>query len=701
MSFRTDLWNGFDCIKKNFLLSYNKIKHIYDIMNSFASIEKSHSKNLELLYEQNKSVFESDEIFLIASKNFISSLRLESEYHKYFYTNIIEKILPPLKELLEIKKTEIGKNFAENFQNFQKFSNILQNLVTKQEIYHNSCRELATCLAEIEILTSNNENKKKQSISKMLINKKEKALEKVRRSMEDYLLFVEDSNVILKDYNIKTENILNDLQEQFALINNRTKEFFIDYSKNKIRLHKDILEVNNNYLVNFYEKINIDNEIQNYIKNNTTKEFRFNKFEFIPFKLNNITKNLFSVGENNEKKEKEPVLNLSNINYDKIIRYIKKYFVDNNLSGTDSDFLEYLNTTKKKTSYLSNIKYSAMNNEKNNNNNLINELPYINNISNKNNSINNLNDKYIANKTKEISNNIKIIENCLNKVMTTNEKENKTSDLDKDINQFKSILQKEKIENLLFLDAVIKSLNTLRAHGNYILNEKSYDDFINILNFLLDNFSNQDNLMKNIIIFSQTFYKVKPGNKNPKLYILNAISNHPIFNKVETWHRIINYSLSLYINNKDMSIKISKEENESRIDAHIMKILIEYLADMKVFKVSDKIFSEVRSYYIDIYKINGDELNKEIVAYLKDNLSEIERENDILLIKGKDKEFFDENLRENIEKSNNNNNVINNEKQNEEINDENVINCREEDKIKNEEEKNVVNIINEIKEEKQ
>ena len=146
-----------------------------------------------------------------------------------------------------------------------------------------------------------------------------------------------------------------------------------------------------------------------------------------------------------------------------------------------------------------------------------------------------------------------------------------------------------------------------------------------------------------------------------------------------------------------MSIIISKEENESRIDAHIMKILIEYLANMKVFKVNDKIFSEVRSYYIDIYKINGDELNKEIVAYLKDNLSEIERENDILLIKGKDKEFFDENLRENIEKSNNNN-VINNEKQNEDINDENVINCREEDKIKNEEDKNIVNV---IKEEKQ
>ena len=695
MSFRTDLWNGFETIKKHFLLSYNKIKHIYDIMYNFASLEKSHSKNLELLYEQNKPIFESDEMLLVASKTFVSSLRLESEYHKYFYTNIIEKILPPLKELLEIKKKEIGKNFGDNFQNFQKFSNILQNLVAKQEFYHNSCRELGISLAEIEVHTINNENRKKQNINKILINKKEKALEKVRKSMEDYLLFVEDSNVILKDYNIKTENILNNLQEQYVLINNITKEFFISYSKNKIRLHKDILELHNNYLVNCFEKINIENEIQSYIKNNSTKEFRYNKFEFNPFKLSNITKNLISVEENIEKKGKDIGITLLNINYDKILRYIKKYFVDNNLSGTDSSFLGNLNTTRKKNSYLSNIKYIAMNTEKkNNNNNLINELPYINNLSCKDNSNSN-NDKYIVSKTKEISNNINVIENCLSSIMTINEEESKTCDLDKEINKLKSILQKEKIENLLFLDAVIKSFNIFRAHGNYILNEKSYDYFINILNFLLDNFSNYDVLMKNILIFSQTFYKVKLGNKNPKLFILNAISNHPIFNKVETWHRIINYSLSLYVNNKDMSIKIPKEENEKRIEAHIMEILTEYLAEMKIFKVNDKIYSEVRLYYLDIYKINGEELNKEINAYLKDNLSEIGRENDMLLIKGNDKEFFDQNLREN--KENNNNNVINIDNKDDDTNDGNAINFEENVKIENVENKN---IINEMKEEK-
>ena len=36
-----------------------------------------------------------------------------------------------------------------------------------------------------------------------------------------------------------------------------------------------------------------------------------------------------------------------------------------------------------------------------------------------------------------------------------------------------------------------------------------------------------------------------------------------------------------------MSIIISKEEKESRMETHIIKILIEYFVEMKIFKISD------------------------------------------------------------------------------------------------------------------
>lgn len=65
-----------------------------------------------------------------------------------------------------------------------------------------------------------------------------------------------------------------------------------------------VLEINNNYLLNCFERINIKDEIHHYIKNSTIKEFKYNKFELNSFKLRNITKNLFTVEENYEKDKK-------------------------------------------------------------------------------------------------------------------------------------------------------------------------------------------------------------------------------------------------------------------------------------------------------------------------------------------------------------------------------------------------------------
>ena len=161
MSFSSDLWNGFDILKKNFLHTYNKIKHFYEIMFSFASLEKNHSKNLEILYEQNKDLFNSDEILLLSSKTFISSLKIESEYHKYYYNNIFDNILSPIKDIIDNKKFLITKTFNDNMKNTDKFKKIIQNIISKQENYYNSCKELSLCLSDIEIYTQNNETKKK------------------------------------------------------------------------------------------------------------------------------------------------------------------------------------------------------------------------------------------------------------------------------------------------------------------------------------------------------------------------------------------------------------------------------------------------------------------------------------------------------------------------------------------------------------
>ena len=68
-----------------------------------------------------------------------------------------------------------------------------------------------------------------------------------------------------------------------------------------------------------------------------TKKFKFEKFEYIPFNINNINKALlFSDIKVNQKNQ---------INQDKVIEMVKNYFIDNKI--TDSD-CEYITKTIKK-----------------------------------------------------------------------------------------------------------------------------------------------------------------------------------------------------------------------------------------------------------------------------------------------------------------------------------------------------------------
>ena len=109
MSFSSDLWNGFDILKNNFLKGLNKLKNIYEIMFSFASLENYYSTNLEMLYEQYKNIFNIDDFFSFPMKTFVSNIKVECEYHKLYYNNIFQNILFPLQKIIETKKKLMRK----------------------------------------------------------------------------------------------------------------------------------------------------------------------------------------------------------------------------------------------------------------------------------------------------------------------------------------------------------------------------------------------------------------------------------------------------------------------------------------------------------------------------------------------------------------------------------------------------------------
>ena len=168
-----------------------------------------------------------------------------------------------------------------------------------------------------------------------------------------------------------------------------------------------------------------------------------------------------------------------------------------------------------------------------------------------------------------------------------------------------------KNENSIYFDSFIKALNEYRAKGKYVICDLSYDILVEVFKFLFDNFPEYDNLLKNLLILSQTFCKMNQ-NSDKKIYIQNGIRNHKIFSSSKLWHRVINYTLGQYINNKDLTIKVDKEEINKKLYVLAQNTLIAYLCDLKSFTDDEKVYDEVKKFYCEIYKLDEKEIDNNV-----------------------------------------------------------------------------------------
>ena len=128
------------------------------------------------------------------------------------------------------------------------------------------------------------------------------------------------------------------------------------------------------------------------------------------------------------------------------------------------------------------------------------------------------------------------------------------------------------------------------------------------------NYKNSYDYVKNVILLSQTFYKGDDKSDKEKIYLLNGLKNHTVFSETETWHRAINYSLSLSIKNNNpycLSIK-NKDEYIKNLDKIAMNIIISYLYDMKISTSDENVYENIKHFYSKVYKIDENILNQQL-----------------------------------------------------------------------------------------
>ena len=659
MSFSCDLWNGFDVIKSAFTTNQKNVKTLLDILNSYSLLQKDYYKGISNIIQEIKEIINPNSILEESINLLLFSFNEENELHK-IYSDNLNKIINNLKEELEKITNQINTYFNENIKNRESFNLILNNLILKQDEYYKSCNELCTYLLEEEVYEiikdeyDNNENKDLFSILSKKVDKlkenketdftfkefnedkKNSLLNIVLDNKNEYIDYIEESDREREKFNKETETLLNNLQKDFKSLIFLFQNAINNYAQYKINTYNDIIELVKYKKNEKYSKINYKKETNDFILKNATKMFPMIKLEFLPYKINkkDIIQKLSKFSK------------VSKTDHNRIILQINDFIKDNKLNINEEEFINLISSKKKINK---NIKAKT------------NKTPAL------------------LKKETLIKSNFIFINDFVFKLCSSSEVKMENDRSRKDyinktisdesymynnlLSRFMDLISVNNIDHFEYLKTFVKLVTYYRSKGFFVLNESSYKTFVIIFSFILVNYKTSYNIIKNIIVFSQTFYKIDNNSSN-KIYILNGLKNHATFNDIDTWHRVINYNLSLSIKNSNsycLNI-VNKEEYLKNLNKIVINSIISYLYDLKLSTIENQVYEEVKNFYITIY-----ELDKEFVEKSVENLfGEVNNENkkEKKIIKNIDKNENNIKNEENNKKEGNNKNAKNIENDN-------------------------------------
>lgn len=623
MSFSVDLWEGFATIKNQFSLIIGKMKSFGKLCSEYVLLEKEHSQKLEDFFTKNRDVFPKVKTDFFIDRSlikFLGNIRHQSEKIKNFCNSLNTDVIKQLNDFIN-KSSQIflHNKYIDNSENDEKYEKSINNLLLKHEIFFSSCKDLYKCKSKSEInKVIKDKNIGKKIFKKDLAAEEKKSIQKMEKSKEDYISSLYEANLEREKYIENTEWFLENLENDYTNLIKIFQRCLNNYAVYKNRYLQEQFELGKKDYKENFAKIDVKKEVYNFILKNATKKFPMIKIEDNPIKLEffdktKLTSRFSDIIPDNEFKD--------------LFKRVDEYFIQNKILLIDND---QTYKTKCKTRLFHSDSFRSkkrpfLGGVFNNNN----PVPQDHNIENE--YFNNINEDFFQNN--QIEKNIAFIKEFTGKLLTSidknnnnNIKTNENSDFFqnvlKDEMQFMKLIDPKNKDKGIYLETFIKALSYNRSRGKFLLQGDSYIYLNMIFSCLLEKYSSNDYLLKNLLILSETFYEIDPCNENDKIYLLNGMKRHIIFTSPKIWHRVINYSFALSFKNRDIFNKMSEKERADKLNSIAFETVVSYLCTIKLISSNILIFSEVRNFYISVYNLDKEKVDKFIDEYL----SELEKE---------------------------------------------------------------------------
>ena len=354
LSYKKDLWMYFDSIKEKFYYERNKAKTLLYIISQKNDLYYEYSENLKYLFNQymdefscnyeelnDKNSNNENNTLNKAIKSIINGLKNESELFLNHAKDIDENIIKPLEGFI-MNQCEINNEFSSLMKSYEKdFMKTFKLLEEKQTNFYQGGRSVESAINKLEIFKNENKEEKiennnekeneeldndnkleQEENRKEMLEKMEEILEQNKKSSKELQKDYQDYIIIA---NFEREKYIKLSESLYDKVQNLDEDFIKNMKTNLILLMEkqlNIIEKMKNdisSILQITKEINIEKEINLFIKSKKIKFSLPSKFEYIKYNPSLVIPNRKSCINSIESKISSKIIECLNetFNYEK------------------------------------------------------------------------------------------------------------------------------------------------------------------------------------------------------------------------------------------------------------------------------------------------------------------------------------------------------------------------------------------------
>ena len=367
--YKKGLWMYFSSIKNKFFLDRTKAKALLYIISQKNEIEYEYSESLKYLYKQFISQFDNymssshskyfnENSLNITINIFINNLKYESELYANHSKEILNNIIKPLEGFI-MNQCEISYELIGLMESYEKeFKLVCQQIEQKKNNFHQAGKNVENALKKLELMKKKQSSKEEEndsendSIKKFedIFNKNADTGKLLRIEYEEY---IKKANEERERYIKLCENIydkIQNLDEEYIKMMKNNLKVLINKEMNLIEnIQKDKVNI-----LQYVDKINVENDIKVFINSKITKFDPPKPFEYMDYKPDMILRNRESHNGTIQKEINKKIINNLNqiFKFEKSTTNLKEEENINFINETVNDIWDGLNYNNNKLEIL-------------------------------------------------------------------------------------------------------------------------------------------------------------------------------------------------------------------------------------------------------------------------------------------------------------------------------------------------------------